>query len=196
MSEELMWVRWGESRPTDTTAVYWWRVPAREYGGIVCQPRWAEKLHERWTLGDKKEFFPPYTHWNGYRNTPLKGLEWAVATEDNNELVVWDGIDVFPCPFCGSATVVSGTAISDGGGIWCNAAPYLSNNFHFECSGCGIPTLRGRDLSKMLKFWNARTALTTAPDHIGDVTEMVAPAKPHYADLSPEPWGGPDGEDE
>lgn len=145
------WVKWSDERPTDTKAVYRWRVSPRLILGTVLQPEWSDKLHFVGMGYADNEWWPPCSDWNGFRRSVDATLEWRMA-ESEGEPIARNGLHLLPCPFTGQRPKLSYT------GRWVGAPPYLAESLSLE--SWMVRSHGWRDATKLAEAWNRRAALS------------------------------------
>lgn len=158
------WRDWPVDRP-EGRALCWWRVAPRMIGEIEWRPEWVEKTLFVGMGHNPGEWWPPMSHWDGYKRTLPAGLQWRPADEnETGSLVV--PILTLPCPICGSPPKWSiGTP-------WIGAAPHLANKFSIGC--CFAHLKYWEDLPKMVARWNARPALLSVQERLEKAEELLA----------------------
>lgn len=159
------WTRWADDRPSDHTAAYRWRVSARPILGLTLRPEWTEKLHCCGMGYAENEWWPPFSHWNGYRRTVDPSLEWRVAAPDDMDLV-YGGLDLLPSPFTGRPPKVVTSR------RWIGAPPYLVEWIGIE--SYMVKSLGWTDAGKMRDAWNSRPALIAAAPDLVEAAEAAA----------------------
>lgn len=104
---ESEWVRWADERPTDTKALYRWRIPTRKILGKELRPEWSEPLRLCGMGYADNEWWPGFSDWNGYRRTLPAGTEWRLAhKEETEKSIFWGGFDLKLCPFTGKLPTI------------------------------------------------------------------------------------------
>lgn len=140
------WTEWAAQRPTDTTAIYRWRVGPRKICGMMLRPEWSGKMSLCGMGYRDNEYWPPFSHWNGATRSVPNDTEWRFASADETT-IFWGGLDLLPSPFTGRPPVVEYS------GRWIGAPPthpeylilksYLVDA-HFD------------DARRMMDTWNLR----------------------------------------
>jgi hypothetical protein len=168
LADELeAWTLWSEQRPSDHTLNYRWRVPAQKILGMELRPEWTEKMHLCGMGYADNEWWPPFSHWDGYNRTVPKGTEWRIATEDETD-VYWGGLHMEPSPFSGMPPKI------EYHGRFIGAPPYQPEWLKIVSPMIGFNTWT--DAAKMQAAWNTRTPAlrTPAPAPVsGDVVEAL-----------------------
>ncbi len=95
----MEWKLWSVVRPTKDW-VYRWRIPPRDYGGLILQPEWNSKMILSGMGFGKNELWPSFSQWDGHNRTVPPGTEWRMADESEPQ-ESWPGLILKPCPFCG-----------------------------------------------------------------------------------------------
>lgn len=158
------WTRWADARPTDLKANYRWRVSARPILGLTLQPEWTDKLHLCGMGHAENDWWPPFSHWDGYRRTVDPSLEWRVAAPGEPDLF-YGGLDLSPSPFTGLPPKIVKL------GRWIGAPPY-----HVEWIGIKsymVESLGWSDAGKMRDAWNKRSPLLAAAPDLAEALEAV-----------------------
>lgn len=152
----LAWTDWESARPT-TKGLYWWRVEPRIYGGLTLRPEWVAPLSLCGMGYADSQLWPEFSRWDGRRRTVPAGTQWRPADETAKKgQFVFAGLDLNPCPFCGSSPTFGWHHKSNDGGIFVCSAPYQANSFKVQC-GCGLAGSYSRaDLKGLVDQWNRR----------------------------------------
>jgi len=147
------WKLWSDEKPTDFSTLYRWRVPMRLILGLNLQPEWTDKLSlVGMGVGDN-EWWPPFSHWDGYTRSVPKGTEWRLAAEDEPKGdIFWRGLMMQPCPFTGRKPTVYYH------GSYATAPPYLPEWLGIR--SYMVDNTGWRDAKKMQDAWNVRPGIT------------------------------------
>lgn len=147
------WNLFTEHRPT-VVGLYWWRVPARDYGGVVLQMEFVARVSAHGMGHADAELYPEgVSHWNGYERSVPELLEWR-AGDATNGAVRFPGLHLKGCPFCGGAPVLTAQDAPSGGGVYLTGGRVWQANA-FEISHCGARYFRRR-LADAAELWNRR----------------------------------------
>ena len=161
----MTWNDFRENRPPDERALYWWRTPPRDYGGIEAQPEFAAELTSHYDGCRDKDIWLPsgYTTWTGYRFEIPDGLEWAPVESDdvkkNDEL--WPSVKLSGCPFCGRIPRIKSTEASLSGGRYngliCPGKFHKHNWFSLDHRCSVISSIASTtELAAKIAAWNNR----------------------------------------
>ena len=141
------WKLWAKERPPDGEKKYRWRIPEQMVLGMNLRPEWVAKLESVGMGYSDNEWWPLFSHWDGYRRTIPKGTEWRDLEEGEDEAIIWNGLDLLPCPFSGKPPHI------DYHGQWIGAPPYRAEylilSFRFGTS-------RWTNVETMQNAWNTR----------------------------------------
>lgn len=159
----MHWNLFSETPLPEGKRLYWWRVGARDFGGITARPEFAEpSIYHCDHYTDKKCWLPQCAHWDGYKHIMPDDLEWAYAGEDVTEKTErWPGIDLLPCPFCGGPAEISSCQASLRGGRYTGLflnGKFFKNNWFKIKHRCGIVSDTGgsSNLKALIAAWNKR----------------------------------------
>lgn len=142
------WTLWYERRPVDTQALYRWRIASRKICGMELRPEWSGKLHLCGMGYGASEWWPSGSHWDGYRRTMPKSLEWRLAKAEEPEgTIFWGGLDLLPCPFTGALPRVTYS------GRWIGAPPWEVEYLNLKSY---LVDTHFRDANKLAAAWNQR----------------------------------------
>jgi hypothetical protein len=115
------------------------------------------------------EMWPTFSHWDGYNRTVYGDLEWCPVEADELEQkvaqreVVWRGLEVKGCPFCGTQPVMESVQSAVGGGMFVDWDPLRHNTFWLSCPSCGMArSPHVANLDALVRAWNRRAALGQA----------------------------------
>ena len=151
------WTSFDEVRPSEI-GVYEWRH--KHPLGFV------QVFHDEMRMrgaGARDVLSPSFDYWDGYKIHVPAGFEWRLpespekAEEARKEgVVVIEGLNLRPCPFCGTAPVISASQCGyegGGGGITVCPSPQNFNTWRInQC--CNLIGFNGfASPSKMAKAW-------------------------------------------
>lgn len=149
MDDLKPWVRWHDERPKDGSALYRWRVPEMKILGMMLRPEWTAPLRLCGMGHSDREYWPLFSHWNGYRRTLPKGTEWRLAANDEGENnIYWGGLELDNCPFTGKVPYVGYH------GQYIGAPPYRPEWLHLTSHL--VDKTGFRSALKMQQLWNTR----------------------------------------
>lgn len=145
-----VWTLYADQQPPEGKALYWWRIPHRDYGNLTLRPEWVAPFIHHGAHGGT--WTAACAHWDGYSLILPEGLEWrACGHDDKKDMVSWPDLHLLPCPFCGSDAKVKVNT------QYICAPIYHYKTFDLGCSGCGLPESRfNPNLKKMVDRWNTR----------------------------------------
>ncbi len=149
------WQRWSEGKPVNPKLTYRWRVPERLILGLRMRPEWSEKMHFCGMGHAANEWWPPFSHWNGYIRSIPDGTEWREAKDGEDE-ILWEGLDLLPCPFTGKPPRVEFK------GRWIGAPCYQAESLSIHA--WMVSSYGWTDAVRLQKTWNTRPALPPAPE--------------------------------
>jgi hypothetical protein len=106
---------------------------------------------------------PDFDHWDGYRVSLPKGVEWKPVVEDeiiafpkphclDGEFFKVPDLNLKPCPFCGDAPKIRWH------GRWIAAPIWEVESFSIRCCVAKIEFWKG-DFDKLVERWNARSGV-------------------------------------
>lgn len=145
----MTWTKWADERPTDTNLFYRWSIPARKICGLMLRPEWTGALVSCGMGFGENEWWPRWSHWDGYVRSVDPELEWRPAAKDEIE-TNWEGLDLLPDPWTGKPPKIETKR------LWINAPVY-------EVEWFGITHQFGRSLgwtnaADMMNQWNNRVS--------------------------------------
>lgn len=152
---------WKEEKPDDLHKgqLLLWRTTHESLGLKMRMTGLVRKMCNGWT--DTYHLLPPMTQWDGYKHIIPNDLEWSRKVPDSiaeiqytdqtaykvNQLVIVDGVDLKPCPFCG------GPATWDSRDGFIGSMAYQNRQFS---AGCCLRTNYFSSPQKCADFWNRR----------------------------------------
>lgn len=148
-----IWKKWNDERAPNERGSFRYRVRA-DILGAVLTPEWTEEMVLCGMGYGANEWWPVrLCHWDGYRRyITHSGLEWSEVRNDDPPGVVWNDLDLLPCPFTGKPAHIELVGRYIGAPLWHSEAVYVSS--------AGVPKRRWLKIEDMKKAWNTRVALS------------------------------------
>jgi hypothetical protein len=160
------WIDWKDTRPAaegQGPYFHWWRVGPVANTGTA--PEWIGKIAFCRMDYAEHEYWPEFSNWNGFHRTVPALTQWKPLTNADQELVarllkqgvpdfcikartvIYPGIDLEKCPFCGRLPRVKfrpryiGACVKD------------AEEFAIECC---LPNVCRNTLPEAAVIWNRR----------------------------------------
>lgn len=125
----------------EIAGVYIWRRTLES--GLVIN--FKAKFRQR-GAGFKTVLSPEFDHWDGYRVTVPKNVEWRNVEENDNEVNI-ENAEIKCCPFCNSQPTLSAKS------EYIGSTPMNARLFQIKCC---ISDTRYHSLERVLEIWNKR----------------------------------------
>lgn len=146
------WQKWYLRRPPNECGSYRFRVSPREILGKVMAPEWTAKMFLCGMGYDESEWWPDFSHWDGYRRSVDASLEWRELSDiedPKDDALIFNGLDLLPCPFTGKPPKI--VQLSQ----WIGAPPYQLE--WIGVRSAFVNSLGWRDANALAAAWNTRS---------------------------------------
>lgn len=149
VTQEREWTRWSDQRPPNARGVYRYRA-SFDLLGLPVTAEWEEEMHLCGMGYSDSEWWPlSPCYWNGYRRYITNDtLEWSSVRSYDQPGVLWQGLDLLPCPFTGKAPTVSAQGKYIGAPLWQSEAVWIGSP--------AVPKRRFTNAKAMVAAWNTR----------------------------------------
>ena len=147
--QEREWTLWRDQRCPNERGSYRFRAKFQLLG-LPVTAEWTEELRLCGMGYGESEWWPLRPcYWDGYkRYITNKTLEWSPLQAYDPERIVWEGLDLLPCPFTGKSPTIETQGEYIGAPLWRSEAIWLSSP--------AVPKRRWTDAKAMQAAWNAR----------------------------------------
>lgn len=156
-TEGSQWSLFSDQRPTDRSKLYAFRVE-----GLNIE--WKGGLQNVGMGHGDNEYWPDFSHWNGYERTLPKGFQWRVADVGAKpDELKFTGLNLLPCPFCGGHPKVEGFRSGNpggGGGVFVHSGPWEWNTFVLRPCCRLVASSYFACLGNLETAWNRRKTST------------------------------------
>lgn len=155
--QEREWTKWSDQRPPNERGSFRYRATF-DLLGVTVSPEWTEEMHYCGMGYGDSEWWPVrLCHWDGYqRRITIANLEWSPVLAYDPSGIVWNGLDLLPCPFTGKAPTIEASGRYIGAPLWHSEAVWISSPF--------VPKRRWTSLKAMRDAWNTRSPAVHAPE--------------------------------
>lgn len=162
------WIKFAERRP-EGKGLFWFRNADFKFPCTEISVEWVAETHLCGMGCCPDEWWPTFSHWDGYNRTVPPRTEWrAIEGSEKKGDTHYPGIELLPCPHCGRAPPVEPSP------RWIGMPIYLALEFsiHCRCRGSFGPRYNG--LGNAAAAWNCRTPLVSAaPDMLAVLKAFV-----------------------
>lgn len=161
------WTKFAERRP-EGKGLFWFRIAGFKFSDTEISVEWVAETHFCGMGYGPNEWWPTFSHWDGYNRTVPAGTEWrAIEGSEKKGDTRYPGAEFLPCPHCGRAPLVEPSS------RWITMPVYSAQEFaiHCRCRGSFGPRYTG--ISNAAAAWNRRTPLVAAAPDLLDALKLM-----------------------
>jgi hypothetical protein len=164
--QQREWTKWSDHRPPNARGAFRYRATF-DLLGVTVTPEWTEEMTLCGMGYSDSEWWPlSACRWDGYRRyITIDNLEWSAVSAYDPDGIVWNGLDLDPCPFTGAAPTIRAQGRYFGAPLWHTEALWLSSPF--------VPQRRWANAKAMQDAWNTRAPVAGKASELADELEMA-----------------------